>query len=210
MSDDSARVPGASPLPVDVALSRQVAKAFHSRTKACYRNAYTVVTSVAWARDEQDERLGPALQDALYVEGLVVADGIMPIPHGWVETPRAIVDPTLVLPPRRIRKSTGDEPCDLDGYLYFPGPRLTSLEIAHLLCERKSWPLTFDRWPAPPDLAWIRAWEAAHSFAQGRPVPWGSWATDGWAERVRTEAEHRARLDSLLRPDGSGAKEATR
>ncbi len=66
---------------MDRATSQRLARAVGARGRGCYRNALRAL---------------PRLNDATYVEGVVVIQQGLSLDHAWVESAAGVVDPTPV------------------------------------------------------------------------------------------------------------------
>ncbi len=123
-------------MPLDIPLSKMVAKAVRAKPKECYFNAWRGLS------------ICPALEDGLYVEGYVYAPKIpFVFEHGWIELPDGtVVDPTLY-------RDLGNE--------YFAGLRFTLEQTLAPLMERRTLPI-FDHYRYnDPALAPFRVAQAA-------------------------------------------------
>lgn len=74
---------------VDLALAWELAEITNPIPKACWRNSLNALAALRMSKQGKQK-------EAIYVEGwLVIADGQLPIEHGWLEVDGKIADVTL-------------------------------------------------------------------------------------------------------------------
>ncbi len=119
----------------DRATSQRLARAVGARDRGCYRNALHAL---------------PRLNDATYVEGVVVIKNGLSLDHAWLEYAAGVVDPTPVY------AAMAEGTCT-----YFAGPRWSLGEIHALFSSEQDEILTpilpFDVTDGPHREAWLAA-----------------------------------------------------
>lgn len=100
-------------LPLDEALSREIAQSIKSKAKTPFDNAYKAAL---------------ATEGATYVQGFLAFAGrpYKPIEHAWIEVGDRIIDPTLPY----LKQ-------DPQGLLYYPAQRISVKKLKAIIEESK-------------------------------------------------------------------------
>lgn len=100
-------------LPLDEALSKEIAQSIKSKAKTSFDNAYKAAL---------------ATEGATYVQGFLAFAGkpYKPIEHAWIELGDRIIDPTLP----HLKQ-------DPQGLLYFPAQRISVKKLKAIIEESK-------------------------------------------------------------------------